>query len=244
MAQLITDLLLRALPVEPEHIRCTSVPGFDLHAGVHVSTQLRDELNDCVAVLGLLTPHSLDSPYVTSELGAGWGLRKTVVPILGPDFNLSMLRPPLSELHCIKFSDRTDWEQLIEELSAVLSLKRRPVPLFSPIIDQLCAYTPTRAKPDETPLQVSPKRTGFYAEIVGPSIVVIGKRAFYKAEFEGDLKFEWHYTQPFKLTDRVIFIELGYPGQTETLTLTVTASDGRTITTSKMITALEGPHVG
>jgi TIR domain len=41
-----------------------------------------------------------------------------------------------------------------------------------------------------------------HAEIVGPSKVFVGKRAIYKAEFEGDLRFEWHYTQPVRLTDR------------------------------------------
>lgn len=79
---------------------------------------------------------------------------------------------------------------------------------------------------------------GPYAQIIGPSSVVVGKRAIYRAEFEGNLDFEWHYTQPVKLTDRNIFVELGYVGQTETLTLTVKMPDGRTFSTSKMITAI------
>lgn len=79
------------------------------------------------------------------------------------------------------------------------------------------------------------------AEIVGPSRIVVGKRTIYRAEFDGDLEFEWHYTQPVKLTDRNVFIELGYPGQTETLTLRVRSRDGRTYSTSKMITAVAAP---
>jgi len=85
----------------------------------------------------------------------------------------------------------------------------------------------------------SPDRLG--AEIVGPSTVTVGKRAIYRAEFESDLAFEWHYTQPGPLTDRNIFIELGYPGQTETLTLRVTSPDGRSYSTSKVITAVAAP---
>lgn len=84
-------------------------------------------------------------------------------------------------------------------------------------------------------------RKPLFAEIVGPSTIVVGKRAIYRAEFEGDLGFEWHYTQPVKLTDRNVFVELGYPGQTETLTLRVKGLDGQTYTTSKIITAVAPP---
>lgn len=90
------------------------------------------------------------------------------------------------------------------------------------------------------PSSAAPAR-GPYAEIVGPSTVFVGKRAIYRAEFEGNLDFEWHYTQPVKLTDRNVFVELGYVGQTETLTLTVKTPDGRTFSTSKMINAIAAP---
>jgi|ERR1043166_171494 hypothetical protein len=82
---------------------------------------------------------------------------------------------------------------------------------------------------------------GPIAEIVGPSTIVVGKRAIYRAEFDGDLEFEWRYTQPAKMTDRNVFVELGFPGQTETLTLSVKAPDGRTFTTTKKITAIAAP---
>jgi hypothetical protein len=97
-----------------------------------------------------------------------------------------------------------------------------------------------RAILEETPPPATQSRSSeIYAKIVGPSTVFVGKRATYRAEFEGDLRFEWHYTQPVKLTDRNVFVELAYPGQTETLTLIVTGPDGRMGTTSKTITAIE-----
>jgi hypothetical protein len=75
------------------------------------------------------------------------------------------------------------------------------------------------------------------ARILGPDTLKVGERGIYRADFEGDLRFEWQYTQPAKLTDRNVFIELGYPRQTETLTLVVYAPDGQRITTSKTIKA-------
>ncbi|TBW03932.1 hypothetical protein E0E52_13430 [Azotobacter chroococcum] len=99
---------------------------------------------------------------------------------------------------------------------------------------------------EEKPLEDQPSSSllsskQLFAEIVGTSTVIVGKRAIYHAEFEGDLEFKWHYTQPVKLTDRNVFVELGYPGQTETLTLRVKSRDGRTYSTSKMITAVAPP---
>lgn len=96
-------------------------------------------------------------------------------------------------------------------------------------------------KPQKERAPSGVSRKPLFAEIVGPSTVIVGKRAIYRAEFDGDLEFEWHYTQPVKLTDRNVFVELGYPGQTETLTLRVKGPDGQTFTTSKMITAIAPP---
>lgn len=104
------------------------------------------------------------------------------------------------------------------------------------------ALLQSEEKPLENqPTSSLPPSKQLFAEIVGPSTVVVGKRAIYRAEFDGDLEFEWYYTQPVKLTDRNVFVELGYPGQTETLTLRVNSRDGRTYSTSKMITAVAPP---
>ena len=103
------------------------------------------------------------------------------------------------------------------------------------------ASTPSAASGGRADTSGAAPTRGPYAEIIGPSTVFVGKRAIYRAEFEGNLDFEWHYTQPVKLTDRNVFVELGYVGQTETLTLTVKTPDGRTFFTSKMITAIAAP---
>lgn len=84
LAKQVTSLLLSALKIDEDEIRCTSVPGFQLEGGMHTSTQLKQELQDCDVILGVLTENSLDSMYVMFELGAGWGLNKRVIPLLGP----------------------------------------------------------------------------------------------------------------------------------------------------------------
>ncbi|MBE0649919.1 MAG: toll/interleukin-1 receptor domain-containing protein [Bacteroidales bacterium] len=142
LAKLITDLLIGALEIQEHQIRCSSVPGFKLPAGSHTSTQLRMELQTCTVILGLLTESSLLSYYVSFELGAGWGMDKIVIPIIGPGLTTVQLRPPLSEQHAIKWQDRHDWEQLADDLSSYLRIKKRSIPRYSSIIQQLVNFDP------------------------------------------------------------------------------------------------------
>jgi hypothetical protein len=137
IAEALTEFLMRALVIQGRDIRCTSVPGFKLPAGAHTSTQLRAELNQSQVVIGLLTTNSMHSSYVMFELGAGWGLGKRIIPIMGPGFNVSDLRPPLSEAHAIKSDQRSDWAQLVDELTQVLNVDRKPLAEFSRAIDRL-----------------------------------------------------------------------------------------------------------
>jgi hypothetical protein len=76
LAEQVTHLLLSALNISEKEIRCTSVPGFQLEIGAHTSTSLKEEIQNCEAIIGILTENSLDSMYVMFELGAGWGLDK------------------------------------------------------------------------------------------------------------------------------------------------------------------------
>lgn len=139
----------------------------------------------------------------------------------------------LASLDLIEIVELTDKNYRIGE-----SVKQLLGPSDKRVLEALLQ---SEEKPRENEPSSSLPSKQLVAEIVGPSTVVVGKSANYHAEFEGDLEFEWHYTQPVKLTDRNVFVELGYPGQTETLTLRVKSRDGRTYSTSKMITAVASP---
>ncbi|GAA4792433.1 toll/interleukin-1 receptor domain-containing protein [Lysobacter hankyongensis] len=62
-------------------IRCTSVEGYKLSLGDTPKAKLPSEINSSL-VICLLTPRSLQSPWVLFELGAAWGLSSRVVPLL------------------------------------------------------------------------------------------------------------------------------------------------------------------
>jgi hypothetical protein len=52
-----------------------------LNAGEDWKTKLRDEIAQCDIFIVLLSPNSIESSWVLTELGAAWGLEKLIVPI-------------------------------------------------------------------------------------------------------------------------------------------------------------------
>jgi hypothetical protein len=117
-------------------IRCTSLPGYRLRSGAHTSSVLRNELAETDVIIGILTPESLESGWVMFELGAGWGAKKWVVPVLaGVDYDL--LPGPLKESNTTDAATRAEIEQLFHEIGSSLNLSQRPAGRATEIIDEL-----------------------------------------------------------------------------------------------------------
>jgi hypothetical protein len=102
-------------------IRCSSVDGFRLPAGVNTESQLRAEINSARVLIGLITPNSLASAYVMFELGARWGADKFMIPLLAgatPD----MIREPLSLLNSLNAANESQLHQLIGDVGGALGI--------------------------------------------------------------------------------------------------------------------------
>jgi hypothetical protein len=82
LAEALIELLKSATGLVANQIRCSSVDGYRLPAGVNTEDRLREEVNATKVVVGLITPHSLLSHFVMFELGARWGGRLYLAPIL------------------------------------------------------------------------------------------------------------------------------------------------------------------
>lgn len=138
LANRLVDLLTKALKIDTRTIRCTSVTGYNLSAGDLSTQMLRQNLQDCDVVIGLITTNSLSSAYVLFELGAAWGLGSRLVPIMGPGCELSRVRPPLSDYHFYKWNVRHHWEKLIDDLALWLTVEKESnVPAYSTMIDAI-----------------------------------------------------------------------------------------------------------
>lgn len=124
LVRLFVRALEESLIIPDKAIRCSSLPGYRLRAGGQSSEILRAELAEAKVIIGILTPNSLESGWVMFELGAGWGGRKNVVPVIaGVEYD--DLPGPLKEINASDSADRGELEQMLEEISQVTGFPER-----------------------------------------------------------------------------------------------------------------------
>jgi hypothetical protein len=121
----LTEFVRAGLALSPNQIRCSSVDGYRLPAGVKTDDQLRMEVNDVRVLIGLITRNSLSSPYVLFELGARWGAGLFMVPLLA-GVTPEEVRGPLSGLNALSCSVEAQLHQMLADMS-----KRLEMPLQS-----------------------------------------------------------------------------------------------------------------
>jgi hypothetical protein len=125
-----------SLVIPDGQIRCTSLPGYKPKVGSHTSTALRRELSEADVIIGVLTMESLESGWVMFELGAGWGANKWVVSVMA-GVGFDALPGPLKENRATNAANRSEIEQLVEELGKELNFPRRQAGKATEIIDNL-----------------------------------------------------------------------------------------------------------
>ena len=117
LATTLVEFLKAGLLVN--RIRCSSVDGYRLPAGVQTEGQLRAEVNSTEVLIGLITPNSLASAYVMFELGARWGAGSFMVPLLA-GVSASEIRGPLSGLNALRADNDSQLHQLLADVAKVL----------------------------------------------------------------------------------------------------------------------------
>jgi len=128
LAEKLVDFLLSALELDPEEIRCTSVPGHQLPLGERISEHLKKDIELSAIMIALVTRSSLRSNWVEFELGASWSLGKPIIPILSAGLKPSDLPGPLSEYSCIRadVSDASSrFLDAVVNIASVLNVRER-----------------------------------------------------------------------------------------------------------------------
>jgi TIR domain len=97
LAEALVEFLRSSLVVADRNIRCSSVPGFQLPLGKTVSGQLKEDVGASDVLFALITPASINAPWVLFEIGAAWALNRRIIPILSPGIRPRDLPGPLSE---------------------------------------------------------------------------------------------------------------------------------------------------
>jgi hypothetical protein len=122
LARRVVQLISTALNLPAAAIRCTSVDGYRLPGGANTNEQLRREVHDAEAFIGIVSRSSLRSMYVLFELGARWGADKRLIPLIAHGVPMSTLGEPLSGLSALRADSSSQLHQLVQELGVQLSI--------------------------------------------------------------------------------------------------------------------------
>jgi len=122
LAGLLARLLRSALNLSATDIRCTSVDGYRLPGGADFSDQIRKELLGARVFIGLISEVSFRSTWVLFELGARWGARKHLLPLLAPGVSPGILKGPVSQLNALRCDSQSELHQLVTEIADQLGV--------------------------------------------------------------------------------------------------------------------------
>lgn len=137
LARVTIELLRAALSLNEGKIRCTSVEGYKLPAGVDSDQQIRVEVLKSRVLIGLLTPHSLESSYVLFELGARWGRGGFIAPLLAKGSTGSVLRGPIAGFNALHADKEGDLKQFVADLAMKLGVVAAEFPVYGGVLKQV-----------------------------------------------------------------------------------------------------------
>ena len=125
LASALVDCILGTMVIDDGELRCTSVPGHKLPVGSDFTATLLEDIGDSSVVVGLITKNSIGSGWVLFELGATWGAKKNLKPLVTDEVELKNLPGPLTGRHVARLSSKGDLNQFLEELATSVGAKRR-----------------------------------------------------------------------------------------------------------------------
>lgn len=148
-AKAIVELLRTALRLSAEEIRCTSVDGYRLAGGANTDEQLKIEVHEADAFVGVISSDSLRSLYVAFELGARWGAKLPLIPLLAPGATAGILGGPLAGLNALSGSSASQLHQLITDLGNLLEIAPENAATYVDQINAVLAVKPSATGPEE-----------------------------------------------------------------------------------------------
>jgi hypothetical protein len=118
------------------------VPGYNLPGGVETDEQIRQEVLTTPVFIGLITESGLASAYVLFELGARWGAKQPLIPLLAPGISADILQGPISNINALSCSSPTNLHQLVNQIASTLDIKAEPPAGYQNELDVVSAYPP------------------------------------------------------------------------------------------------------
>jgi hypothetical protein len=167
LAGRLVQLVRAALNLPSSTIRCTSVDGYRLPGGADTDERLRAEVHDAETFVGVISADSMRSPYVLFELGARWGARKHLVPVLAPGTSAAILGGPLTGLNALRSDNAAQLHQLVAELAAALGVNAEAPAAYQYQLEQVLTLEPRSARGDTVRTARDPGRRDRVRGLIG-----------------------------------------------------------------------------
>ena len=101
------------------NVFCTSSPG-TIPAGTDWLSDIEDKLESAQAVIAIVTPVSIERPWLWFEIGATWAKGRSgdcrIYPVCAPEINLLELPSPLDRLQALSMGKAQDLKLLFDAL--------------------------------------------------------------------------------------------------------------------------------
>lgn len=162
----LADLLKFSFKLSAGEIVSTSVGGGRLPWGANVSETLRRRIREAKSFICIATQNSLGSLnrpssfYVALEVGARWGMKRSVAVMLAAGATGSLLEGPLKEQIVLSCDDISQIQQFIREIARILGRDPEPAEATSAAINNLLSESKKAAASatDGKPKSAGPKR--------------------------------------------------------------------------------------
>ena len=143
LAEKLTELIKNALRLSSSEIRCTTIDGYRLPGGARTNEQLKREVRDSKAFIGLISDAATDSMYVLFELGARWGSNKHLLPLLAPGVLPDILKGPLSDFNALCCDNVSQLHQLVKDLAKTLEVQHETPDAYQRYIEGILDIIPS-----------------------------------------------------------------------------------------------------
>jgi hypothetical protein len=114
--------LLENIGLGSNQIFCSSIEGYGINLGENFLEAIKNEINDSVLVLFVLSNNFYSSPICLCEMGATWVMSTLHIPILIPPFDFADIRGVIPLTQGFKINDKRKWNLLKQKVEKEFKL--------------------------------------------------------------------------------------------------------------------------
>jgi len=122
LVEAFEGLLTRALNITSENVFCSSLEGQGVKKGDNFVDAIKVKAVEAKAVVALISPAYMESPFCLAELGAAWALNTHRFPIIVPPNTFEAMQATLLGVVGVKIDQEDALTQLLEDVGEALSL--------------------------------------------------------------------------------------------------------------------------